>query len=1149
MDKQQATGIIRDTFENPFDKEKFTFFIRNLLNTIDESKAFHARGYVKEMFEGVIRTYERLGTYEAPDGKKIDIIIAYLQRGFSLDHARSTQRNFAGKYLSDRGTKDAGLFAFVSPDNEDWRFSLVKMEYKFEKIKTGKPTVKEEFTPARRWSFLVGANEKSHTAQSCLIDILSNDQQNPSLEEIEKAFDIETVTKEFFLKYRGLFIRTKEELDKIVERDEKIWADFDAKGVNTVNFAKKLLGQIVFLYFLQKKGWFGVGRDNKWGTGSKRFLRELFEKKHGEYENFFNDALEHLFYDALRTDRSYNDDYFSQFNCKIPFLNGGLFDPIGNYDWVHTDIILPDELFSNTNTTNEGDTGDGILDIFDRYNFTVKEDEPLEKEVAVDPEMLGKVFENMLEVKERKSKGSFYTPREVVHYMCQESLIHYLDNVLNTKDCSILKKDLEFLVRKGHMVLENDQWVLNKGHETGTYKLQLPEPVRKCAVAIDEVLASIRVCDPAIGSGAFPVGLLHEIVNARLALARHSKNSATTYELKRHAILESIYGVDIDASAIDIARLRLWLSLIVDEENYKTIEPLPNLDYKIVRGDSLIGFPENLGLSEFERIEVLKKKFSSETDPKEKLRLKTIIDKKVSEQLDSSVVKLGWQVDFDFRLLFSEVWHEKGGFDVVIGNPPYVQIQKFSNQQIQKDWEKQGFETFKKTGDIYCLFYEKGYRILRENGVLSFITSNKWMRAAYGGKLRQFFSKKTQPLALIDFSSFQVFATATVDTNVLLFRKMNGDRSVEACLVDSSFNRTVPLETFAQKSHIKLDDLSGESWVICNRAEYEIKRRIEAVGTPLKDWNISIYRGILTGFNEAFIIDGKKKDELIAQDPKSVEIIKPILRGRDIKRYRVDFADLWLINTHNGYGKVPPIDVNNYPAIKAHLDQFGDKLKKRQDKGVTPYNLRNCAYLEEFEREKIVYPETMRRARYSDNGFPRFTLDVSREFLIDKTAFIFIGENLRWLLALLNSEIITFLIPLTVYSWDDSGFLMQKIFVEKLSCKQPDAQYQIPVETLADYRMVLNGDYSLQSAYFEQLIDGLVYELYFPEELKVAGKEILPYLGELTPITKEMSENEKLAIIQREFTRLYDPHHPVRNNLDTLDTVEVVRTIREALKK
>jgi hypothetical protein len=418
----------------------------------------------------------------------------------------------------------------------------------------------------------VGANEKSHTAQSRLVNILANNRLDPTLEEIEQAFDIETVTKEFFLKYRELFLRTKEALDKVVENDAKIKADFEEKGVDTVNFAKKLLGQIVFLYFLQKKGWFGVGRDDNWGSGSKYFLRELFEKKHGEYENFFNNILEPLFYEALRFDCG-EDQYYSRFNCKIPFLNGGLFDPIGDYDWIHTDILLPDILFSNKKKTQDGDIGDGILDVFDRYNFTVKEDEPLEKEVAIDPELLGKAYEKFNAIrpdnfddfqkalksgktgeenKFNKKYGVYYTPREVVHYMCRQSLVNYLDTAVNsgkkpfgarpaiqknllgpqppkqlsiTPDHKIIsKKDIEILIHTGEHVSENEARVLRKGKETRTYSHELPESIRQYAALIDEELDDITVCDPAVGSGAFPVGMMNEIVKVRNVLTTFLPN-------------------------------------------------------------------------------------------------------------------------------------------------------------------------------------------------------------------------------------------------------------------------------------------------------------------------------------------------------------------------------------------------------------------------------------------------------------------------------------------------------------------------------------------------------------------------------------------------------------------------------------------------
>jgi hypothetical protein len=388
---------VRNTFESSFEKGRFGLFLKDLFNHIEETPSTVYRGnLIPDAYKPYVSTLDRIGKYQDGDGNKIDLLVVHLKKETSLERARTMQRNFIAWYLNgSRGgvLKDAALAAFVSPNEEDWRFSLIKMDYRFEEGKNGKVKVKEEFTPARRWSFLVGKNENSHTAQSKLYHIIADIEHNPTLAELEDAFNIEKVTKEFFEKYRDLFLRTKEMLDEVVSKDVKIKTDFEAKGVNTVDFAKKLLGQIVFLYFLQKKGWFGVAKNKNWGEGDKQFLRSLFEKAKKENKNYFNRFLEPLFYEALRNDRSHEDHYFSMLDCKIPFLNGGLFDPMDGYDWKGTEIELSNELFSNSSKTKEGDIGNGILDIFDRYNFTVKEDEPLEKEVAVDPEMLGKAYE------------------------------------------------------------------------------------------------------------------------------------------------------------------------------------------------------------------------------------------------------------------------------------------------------------------------------------------------------------------------------------------------------------------------------------------------------------------------------------------------------------------------------------------------------------------------------------------------------------------------------------------------------------------------------------------------------------------------------------------------------------------------------------
>ncbi len=268
MNREQAKSLIIDTFENPFDKDKFVKFITNLLKSYDREKALPQRYGIQgltEKYLNFIKSWERIGVYEN-DGKRIDILIVELKKDISLYRARSTQRNFVADYLQGKlGTKsekDAALVAFVSPDSEDWRFSLVKMDYRFEETPSGKIKVKEEFTPAKRWSFLVGKNEKSHTAQSRFLPILEDDNWKPSLEDLETAFNVEVVTKEFFQKYRDLFIRTKLELDRIVKQNPNVGDEFRRKNISTVDFAKKLLGQIVFLYFLQKKGWFGVKKGN-----------------------------------------------------------------------------------------------------------------------------------------------------------------------------------------------------------------------------------------------------------------------------------------------------------------------------------------------------------------------------------------------------------------------------------------------------------------------------------------------------------------------------------------------------------------------------------------------------------------------------------------------------------------------------------------------------------------------------------------------------------------------------------------------------------------------------------------------------------------------------------------------------------------------
>lgn len=751
-----------------------------------------------------------------------------------------------------------------------------------------------QFTPARRWSFLVGANEKSHTAQSRLVSILANDKQAPTLEEIEKSFDIESVTKEFFLEYRGLFLHTKEELDRVIKKHPKIKADFEAKGVDTVNFAKKLLGQIIFLYFLQKKGWFGVGRDDDWGTGSKHFLRELFKRKHGNYSNFFNNILEPLFYDALRTDRSHDDGYYSHFNCKIPFLNGGLFDPIGNYDWDHTDILLPDRLFSNNEKTKEGDTGTGILDVFDRYNFTVKEDEPLEKEVAIDPELLGKSYEKFNAIrpdnfdefrmalksgkkgdenKFNKKFGVYYTPREIVHYMCQQSLINYLATELEEKTS---KEDIEALIHIGELVSENevaalikDQSIKEGKQKTSGYKLQLPESIRSNAALIDQKLADITVCDPAVGSGAFPVGMMSEIVRTRNVLSVFLNDSSrTSYEFKRRCIEHSLYGVDIDPGAVEIAKLRLWLSLVVDEEDIKNIKPLPNLEYKVVCGNSLLGYPYRpQGL---DKIETLKERFLNETRPTVKVELHKHIDEIIYGLFEDTKKSLGYQVSMDFKINFSEVFHFDGGFDVVIANPPYIKARDNKDKETRKQIARLYVSTYK-MWDIYIPFIEQGLKIKSKTGLLTFIIPVTLGVAEYSMKIVDLIEKQYHLSQIHFFPEMYVFENVAVKNKIIFINNKSNEKLTKRIQNIPSF-----------PNYKQIDSMNGTDKYIFKLSEYEIPTD-ETV--PLGQICVVSYGLRLNSDKSDNKYKFKKKELLSNTQSKSYK--RKYVEGKFISKYKI----------------------------------------------------------------------------------------------------------------------------------------------------------------------------------------------------------------------------------------------------------------------
>ena len=763
MDRTSARRLVEHTFRSSFDRATFSAFVREILNRYEERATQFTKGSIPDAFKPHVRSAERLGIYTTPAGEILDLLIVRLEADTKLSRARTALRNF-GAYLLNRDGADAALIAFVPPDERTWRFSYVRLDLVTGTTPSGKVAVQKELTPARRLSFLVGDGESCHTAQSRFLSLLTTKTAQPSLADLEAAFNVEAVTEEFFEEYKELFLRTKEELDALCAADNVLRNELKEREVDTVDLAKKLLGQIVFLYFIQKKGWLGVDRSAPWGTGPSDFLRRLVRGEFVRFSNFFDEVLEPLFYDSLATDRG-AESWDSRLGCRIPFLNGGLFEPLHGYNWKSTRIPLPNILFTNEDKSATGDVGTGILDVFDRYNFTVNEAEPLEVEVAIDPEMLGKVFENLLEVRERKSKGSYYTPRDIVHYMCEESLINYLERAVGDAG-SLGRSDLEVLIRMGEQAAHYEA---ARKDGTASYARRLPSAIETHAGAIDEALRDITVCDPAIGSGAFPVGMMSEIVRARSALTPYfpGETERTPYHFKRHAIQASLYGVDIDPGAVEIAKLRLWLSLVVDEEDVRHIKPLPNLDYKVVPGDSLLGFP--FRSARVQRIEELKARYFDATEPSEKNRLKREIDAELTHAASNSKKSLGYEVSFDFETYFSEVFG-RGGFDIVIGNPPYVFGGNKGISAAAKAAYKQRYVSGSKKINLFSLFIERGSQILKGGGNLVYILPNTLLRVTSYSATRQYMLEKLMVSEIVDLD-VGVFDKVTASTIIISLLK------------------------------------------------------------------------------------------------------------------------------------------------------------------------------------------------------------------------------------------------------------------------------------------------------------------------------------------------------------------------------------------
>jgi len=1035
-----------------------------------------------------------------------------VQSSVHLKRNRVSIQNCIRTIMEDN-TSALIFFHFADNQNE-WRVSFV---HRAGNLKNS--------TSAKRYTYLCGTGHPCRTIAERFQKLAkkTNEGSAITVDDMLDAFSVEALSKEFFAEYKVFYedfvqyitgkryikAKGKAGYENRVVAGAKVHTEIFAHFQRISNgdeqktekkvrdYIKKMMGRLVFIQFLQKKGWLGCSDDN-WNDGDRDYLQHLFEHATAEQQNnFLATVLDPLFFGMLNTNPEDRARHFKQENWdttlldrfgKVPYLNGGLFEEDPEDD---VPVVFPAALFGNPSQketerifrSSQNDdypynASCGLLDFFARYNFTIDETDPEDREVGVDPEMLGKIFENLLE--DNKDKGAFYTPKEIVQYMCRESLIAYLAE--ETQDEPAMR----------NLVLNHDiQMIKDKD-------------------AVLSALKHIKICDPAVGSGAFPMGMLNELFACRTLLEGDSADEENRSRIKKEIVRENIYGVDIEKGAVDIARLRFWLAIIVDE---KTPLPLPNLDYKIMQGNSLLESYEGISLENLlhqnkndlfctteENIKTLQTAISDYYQPKTH-KSKQTMKQHISQLVYALLSEQGWSKEHDkladlkkipidsnssfflWHTWFSEVFNRPAdcnGFDIVIGNPPYIQLSRDSGK-LAKIYKPVKFNTFDSMGDIYQLFYERGIALLRKDGHLCFITSNKWMRTGAGEASRKYFAEQTQPKILIDLAGEKVFENATVDVNILLLQK--GAYTQSTCALRGGLDCLKDRSDSSKPSGQSIEfPKNGNSWVILSDVEQRIKQKIEAVGTPLKEWDIKIYRGVLTGCNDAFIINKEKRDELIKKCPKSAEIIRPILRGRDIKRYGYDFAHLYLIGTFPS----KKYNIDDYPSIKNYLLNFGKtdishlskygidcwgkkRLEQSGNKGSRKkthnkwFELQDSiAYWDDFSKPKIIFQEIVQEGQ--------FMLDSKGELFCNDTGRIITGKAIKFLLGVLNSKLFFFAIK---YFYGggllgENGVRMKHTFFENFPCIAENAQIKQLVDTVTSENI----------KEVSKEIDHKVYELY-----------------------------------------------------------------------
>ena len=833
---------LRTIFQSPFDIKQWNKLLQNLF------KATELR-LVPENFENnPTEEGYYLGNIQTSDSYRIGLFHYNIKQG-SVANKRVGLRKLVKTFINPQwGEFDAALVVFNEIQSQSpnpvpekyWRLSFIC-------------DIKDEATAPKRYTYVFGNKELLYKTPIDRFIFLKD--KGISFENLKKAFSVEALSDEFFDKYREQYANFIQYITG--KRFVKSGSKWEEKNVATPNYKfmqafgndekkirdyiKKMMGRITFLHFLQRKGWM---------CGDLNYMQNLFQRS-SHQDDYLDAVLEPLFFGILNTKPEQREALFEKYSwdksllaewSDIPYFNGGLFERDENDE---PESKFPAEYFER------------LFNFFSEYNFTIDENDPNDAEVGVDPEMLGKIFENLLE--DNKDKGAFYTPKEIVRYMCQESLIAYLET--NT---SIAKEKIR------NFVLSPEEGIADISE--------------KWRCSLIKALENVKICDPAIGSGAFPMGLLNELLKCREALVETSplwrlneseKPKYNRAEIKKSIIQNNIYGVDIEKGAVDIARLRFWLSIVVDEEE---ASPLPNLDYKIMQGNSLIESYKGLDLSKltyakksggpisqysiFEddtkqlqrEVTQLLTQYYSCSDHDKKTDLRNKISNTIAKQLsvqnfDADILRELRTLDlagndkfFLWHTWFSDVF-EKGGFDIVIGNPPYVDYRKIDN--ITKNGiQKYHTYNIEKKGSLYVYFIEKGLRITKENGVLIFINPYQYLSAESGIGIRDYIIRNHCLESIIDISNIKVFDTANTYTCINTFVS-NQKQDDIAIYKPQNLN-----QIRSNISLIKRDEISEKSKFEIIISNNNIISKIEKIKTTLID-HCDIFCGLSkTGFRD-----------------------------------------------------------------------------------------------------------------------------------------------------------------------------------------------------------------------------------------------------------------------------------------------------------